>query len=107
MRHVAAELARLGQAEECIEVRAVDVDLSPMLMHERAHVGDALSSYTPCVEGYVTMMAARFSLCSAHLATEVVEVDCAVAAARPATAHERACRPSPPKRRSCHGRSTE
>jgi hypothetical protein len=39
---VAAETTRLGQAEQRVEIGAVDVDLATVLVHERTHVPDAL-----------------------------------------------------------------
>ena len=39
------------------------------------------SSYTPCVDGYVTMIAASRSRCSVDLRPQVVEVDRAVVGA--------------------------
>ena len=42
VRDVAAELARLGVAEERVEVRPVDVDLAAVLVHDRAQLGDGV-----------------------------------------------------------------
>ena len=40
VRDVPAELSRLGQAEERVQVRPVDVDLATVLVDQRAHVAD-------------------------------------------------------------------
>jgi hypothetical protein len=41
MRDVSAELSRLGQSQERVQVRPVDVDLATVLVDQRAHVADA------------------------------------------------------------------
>src|SRR5664280_2925632 len=42
VRHVAAELARLGKADQRVEVGSVDVDLATGVMDERAQLGDGV-----------------------------------------------------------------
>ena len=42
VRHVATELARLGVAQQRVEVRTVDVDLAAVLVHDAAQLGDRL-----------------------------------------------------------------
>ncbi len=41
VRDVPAELSGLGQSEERVQVRPVDVDLAPVLVDQCAHVADA------------------------------------------------------------------
>ena len=67
VRDVAAEVAEAGEAEQRVEVRAVDVHLAARVVHGAADLHDSCS-YTPCVDGYVIMSAARFSACSAIFA---------------------------------------
>ena len=42
VRHVAAELAGLGVAEERVQVRPVDVHLAPVVVHHLAQLGDGV-----------------------------------------------------------------
>ena len=42
VRDIATETAGLGKTEERVEVGSVDVDLAAVLVHEGAHVADAL-----------------------------------------------------------------
>ena len=41
VRHVGTERARRREADERVQVGAVDVDLAAVLVHDRAHVDDA------------------------------------------------------------------
>ena len=46
VRHVATEVAEAGETDECVHVRAVDVDLSARLVHGRADVDDIVLVHT-------------------------------------------------------------
>ena len=60
-------LAGLGQADQRVQVRAVDINL-PAVRHGRFRRSRAIaSSNTPCVDGYVTMIAARSLACCLRL----------------------------------------
>ena len=73
MRDVAAELPRLGQPEEHVQVGPVDVDLATVLVDQRAHVADAL--LVDPVRGGVRDHDGRQALAVLlALATEVLEI---------------------------------
>ena len=82
VRHVGAEPARLRETEQRVEVRAVDVDLAAARRGPGRTARRSPVSYTPCVDGYVTMIAASWAACCVDLALQVVEVDVAVLVAR-------------------------
>ena len=48
VRHVATEGARLRQPEQGVQVRAVDVHLAAVLVHDRAQVGDGVLERSVC-----------------------------------------------------------
>ena len=91
VRHVGAERARRREPDERVEVRAVDVHLAAVLVHDRAHVDD------PGLEHAVGRRVRRHQRAEpvrvlGRLLLEVVEVDVAVVVGR--DDHDRACRPS-------------
>ena len=48
---VGAELARLGEPDQRVEVGAVDVHLAAGVVHDRAQIRRCSVSNTPCVDG--------------------------------------------------------
>ena len=80
VRHVGAELARLGDADERVEVRAVEVHLAAVLVHDRADLADLLLVHA--VRRRVRDHQAREPVgVLDRLLLEVVEVDVAVVVA--------------------------
>ena len=77
VRHVAAELSRLGQPEQRVEVRAVDVDLAPVPVDQRAHVADAFLVHA-VRRGVRDHDGGQALTVFFALAAEVVEIDSAV-----------------------------
>ena len=103
VRHVGAELPRPGDADQRVEVGAVDVDLAAGLVHQRAQLGDVLLEHAvrrrvgDHDRGEVVAVLV-------DLGPQVVEVDVAAVVARdhddPHAGHHRA---TP---RWCRARST-
>ena len=48
MRDIATELTRCAQADHGVEVGAVNIDLSTVLVHDVADVGDAFLKHAVC-----------------------------------------------------------
>ena len=89
MRDVGAELARPGEADQRVQVRAVDVDLAAGLVHQRADLADRLLVHAVRRRVGDHERGDRALVCG-QLGTQVAEVDRAVGAAldhrRPASA---------------------
>ncbi len=80
MRDVGAELARPGQADHRVEVRAVDVDLAAGVVHERADLADVVLEHA--VGGRVgDHDRGQLVGVLGDLGAQVVEVDLALLAA--------------------------
>ena len=80
VRHVGAELARLGQAHERVQVRTVEVHLTSTLVHDRAHVADVALVHT-VGRGIRDHQHREVGGVLVRLRLEVVEVDVAVVVA--------------------------
>ena len=77
VRDVAAELARLGQPDQRVEVGAVDVDLAAGVVHRGADVGDVLLEHA--VRGRVgDHEHGQLVAVLLDLGAQVVDVDVAV-----------------------------
>ena len=100
---VGAEPAGLGQTDEGVQVGAVDVHLSAVVVDDLADLTDA-SSNTPCVDGYVTIDRGQRVARRVGLRLQIAEVDVAVLVA--GHDDDAAARPSPRWPRSCRARST-
>ena len=70
------------EPDQRVQVRAVDVHLPAVRVDDLADAARCPASNTPCVDGYVTMIAARSRACCAALRFEVGEIDVAVVVAR-------------------------
>ena len=77
MRDIGAVVGRPREAHLGIEIRTVDVHLTarPCTISQSARIR---SSNTPCVDGYVTMMAAKVPAWRSQMPLEIVEIDIAV-----------------------------
>ena len=103
VRDVGAELAGLREADERVQVGAVDVDLAARVVHEPADLADGLLVHA--VRRRVGDHQRRDVVgVLGELRAQVVEVDVAVLVA--GRRRRRACRPSRRSRRSCRARST-
>ena len=51
VRHIATELARLGRADQCIHVGAIDIHLAAVLMHDLADFSNTFFKHT--VRGWI------------------------------------------------------
>ena len=103
VRDVGAELARLRQPHERVEVGAVDVDLPARLVHERADLAHRALVDAVC-RGVRDHQRRDVLAVLGELGPQVAEIDVAVARRRPR--RRRACRPSRRSRHSCRARST-
>ena len=81
VRHVGAELARLREADERVEVRAVEVHLAAVLVHDLADLADRVLEHAVRRRVGDHQRAEPCSRCSSPW-LEVVEVDVAVVVAR-------------------------
>ncbi len=79
VRHVATELARLAQADHCIHVRAIDVYLAAMAVHDVADFRDAFFEYAmrrwirdhDCAKIGRMLVRLRFQVCDIDVAVGV------------------------------------
>ena len=104
MRDVTAELSRFRQAEECVQVRPVDVDLSAVLVDQREHLADALFVHPVCRRVRDHDGRQRLVVLLA-LVTEVLQIDRPVG--QRADHHHADAGHDGQRLRSCRVRSTE
>ena len=78
MAHVRADVARAAKPDLRVHVRAVHDKPARRCAWMISQISRIVSSNTPCVDGYVTISAARSLACASALALQIGHVDVAV-----------------------------